>query len=688
MQPFTKHLLATTAVALTEIAVLACPMGAFAAEGFGFEEIVVTSRKRAESLQDVPDAIATFSAQNIEEAGVATVKDFVSFVPNLTLIQAQNQGTVNINIRGIGQVRNGEPPIAMVIDGVQIASPNQITQELYDIERIEVLKGPQGALYGRNAIGGAINIITRQPTNEYEHFLRVTAANGFDIKVQGGSSGPIVEDKLLYRIAGSYQDFDGVINNVTLDKDVDFLEDKNVRGRLLFLPTDNLTFDLRLSYSKFDGGASWYIPLPDSQSNNTRIPVEANVLGTGDRELQEYALKIDYDAGFATFTSISAYSSTEETFFEDLDWLAAPGLAAGQALDVEAISQEFRVTSASDQRLRWMFGAYYIETDRLIDTELFLDLDGSYAPIANPVDDGKGKAIAGFGQLSYDVTDTLEATVALRYDRDKRRQTSLTLDITSEESFSAWQPKFSLAYKATEDALIYATVGRGFRSGGFNQGTSAFNPLYGAETNWNYEFGFKTSWLANRLQVNGALFWTDFKNQHVFLLDATTVAQGIVNIDKTRIKGVELEVRARPLPGLDLFAAAGLMDAKIRDFDGTGLYDGNQSPLTNEWSYSMGAQYAHELGNGYALVTRVDYNAKGDLVWHVDNADRQKSHHIVDARISLESGDTWRVTAFAKNLFNTRYTEEFFAREFIGTATDIRWPNTPRRYGVEISTRF
>lgn len=685
-------------VTTSSLIAIAAPFAVAAAESgapakddqsFTIEEIVVTSRKREERVQEIPDSIATFSSQMIEDAGITNVKDFVDFIPNVSFIQSQNQGSVAINIRGIGQVRNAEPPVAMVIDGVQIASPNQINQELYDIERIEVLKGPQGALYGRNAIGGAINIVTKQPTNEFDNFIKATASNGFDYKLQAGSSGPIIKDKLLYRIAGSYQDGNGVIHNETLDRDVDFIKDTNLRGRFLLFATDKLTFDLRLSYSKFKGGASWYIPLGDDDANNTTEPVQANVLGRGNRELQEYALKIDYETDFATLTSVSAYSSTKEFFFEDLDWLPAPILAAEQSLDVQAVSQELRLTSPSEQRLRWMVGGYYIETDRTIDTVLYADLGASnYLPLVNPHDDGKNKAIAGFGQLNYDITDALELTVGLRYDRDKRRQTSVFLGQTDQQPFSAWQPKFSLSYKWSDDAMTYITAGRGFRSGGFNQGSLSYPALYRAETNWNYEVGFKTSWLDRRLQLNGAMFWTDFDNQHLFLLDAATASQVIVNINKTRIKGVELDLTARPARGLDIFAAVGLMDAKIRDFNGTGLYDGNQSPLVNEWSYSLGLQYSQPIDDTYTLVGRVDYSAKGDLAWHVDNGDRQKSFNLVDVRLSLESAAGWRLTAFARNLFNEKYTEEFFAREYTGLATDIRWPNSPRRYGVEAVYRF
>ncbi len=656
--------------------------------GFALEEIVVTSRKRAENLQDVPDAINTFSAGMIEGAGISSVGDFTSMVSNMSFINSQNKGTVSINIRGIGQVRNGDAPVAMIIDGVQISSPNQITQELYDIERIEVLKGPQGALYGRNAIGGAINIVTKEPTNEFENFLRLSATNGFGYKVQGGSSGAIVKDKLLFRVAGSYEDDNGVIQNVTLNRDVDFFKDRNIRGRLLFYPAERLTLDLRASYSKFDGGQSWYIPLADDDANNTSAPVEANILGSGNRKLQDYTLKIDYDFDFATLTSISAYSKTYEFFFEDLDWLAAPILAAEQALDVEALSQEVRLISPSEQRLRWMVGGYYLDTKRDIDTNVFLDFGDSLLSVANPRDHSHNKAAAGFGQASYDIVPELELTLALRYDSDKREQTSLNTGLVSAKTFGAWQPKVSLAYHWTDDAMTYVTVGRGFRSGGFNQATASFGQLYQAETNWNYEIGLKTKWLENRLEINGAIFWTDFDNQHVFVLDAATAAQGIINVNKTRIKGGELEFRARPFRDLELSGGIGLMNADIRDFNNTGLYNGNQSPLVNEWSYNFAVEYTRSIADDYAFFARVNYNAAGDLAWHIDNMDRQKAYHLVDARVGLKGGDAWTVTLFATNLLKEKYTAEFFANEFTGLVADIRWPNNQRRYGIETVLRF
>src|SRR5690606_19731562 len=200
----------------------------------GIEEILVTSRKREERLQDVPDTISAFTSETIEGAGIRSVADVAEMVPNLSIVQTQQPGVDFLVIRGVGQARNQEPPVAMVIDGVQLTSSYGLTQELFDVERIEVLKGPQGALYGRNAIAGAINIVTKKPTNEFEGRLTAGVGNGFFWETSGALSGPIVEDRLLFRVAGSYQDFDGNIHNVTQNKDVNFFDTLALRGRLLF----------------------------------------------------------------------------------------------------------------------------------------------------------------------------------------------------------------------------------------------------------------------------------------------------------------------------------------------------------------------------------------------------------------------------------------------------------------------
>ena len=219
---------------------------------YSLEEIVVTSRKREERLQDVPDSISAFTSSAIENANIKSVADVTSLVPNLSIVQTQQPGVDFLVIRGIGQARNQDPPVAVVIDGVQMTNAYALTQELIDIERIEVLKGPQGALYGRNAIGGAINIVTKKPGNELEGKIVGGVGNGGHWEAKGVLSGPIIKDKLFLRVAGSYEDFNGLINNVYLNHKVDFMTNRAFRGRLLFLPTDKLTLDFRASIQDLD----------------------------------------------------------------------------------------------------------------------------------------------------------------------------------------------------------------------------------------------------------------------------------------------------------------------------------------------------------------------------------------------------------------------------------------------------
>lgn len=657
-------------------------------------ELVVTARKRAENVQKIPDSVAVLTAKDIEEAGIRDVDDATNLIPNLSLVDSQDAGTVSISIRGIGQVRNGEAPVAIVVDGVQLNAADMIKQSLFDLERIEVLKGPQGALYGRNAIGGAINITTRAPSNEFHGGLTAEYANGDDRRIIGSLSGPIIEDRLLFRIAGDYRKSDGLFHNVTLDRKVDFQRDLNLRGRLMFTPTDRLTIDLRGSYGDLDGGASWYIALPDDSPNDTRTPITGDFLGRSSRDFDEQSLKIDYEFDGVTATSITARSMTDLDLIEDLDWMPASILGASQRRRLESLTQEFRLTSDSAQRLRWTVGGFYLDGAKKIDTVILASPDPSasglppeaYArmPVSRTTEEME--TLAAYGQLNYDLSDDLELTLALRYDHDKRMlRDRLGTLADRDTSFDEWQPKLSLKYDINMDAMVYGTIARGFRSGGFNPPTGVFPAIYRPETADSIEIGSKNSFFGRALTLNLAGFYTRYKNQQVFILNVAD--QGIVNIAKTDIFGLEAEATLRPAEGLELFASLGLIDSKVKNFDGTALYRGNKVPLTYGWSYNLGAQYRHPLGDAVSLIGRIDYSGKGDNYWHIDNADKQDDVHLVNARLTLDMG-RYTVAAFVENLFDVAYTEEFFAKNFSAGFTDIRYPGLPRRYGVTAGFKF
>ncbi|HEY8508257.1 MAG TPA: TonB-dependent receptor, partial [Steroidobacteraceae bacterium] len=481
----------------------------------GLEEIVVTARKRDESLFDVPVAVNAFSREEIESAGIVRPQDFIALTPNMTMIQTQNQGTSFITVRGISQARNSEPSVAVLIDGVLLANPSQFNQELFDIESIEVLKGPQGALYGRNAIGGAIIIRTRQPTDEFEGQVLAGYDSGPGFKVRGGISGPFGSSQTLkYAASVSYFDTDGYINNAFLGEEADPFKDVSGRVKLLWQPRENFSADLRYSFSQVDTQALYFNITEDV--NDTSLDVRVNNPGVNERDMSSVSLKLDFTlGGGVTLTSISAYDELEELLTGDqFDFLpieesalfncplffCGMDQAQHQWLDVQAFSQELRFTSPADRRLRWIAGGYFIQTDRFISTGNVFDLGTGVVPEVkrtplpqfNPqvsflADSQDNFAWAVFAQVDYDFTERLEGSFALRYDHDKRENTTETPQEflptpeavsgqVREHSWSELQPKLTLRFKPNDDVTTYVGWSRGFRSGGFNQtGVGAAN---------------------------------------------------------------------------------------------------------------------------------------------------------------------------------------------------------------------
>src|SRR5579863_2592456 len=309
---------ATAAIA----AIIAAPAPAQTTD---LTEIVVTARKRDESLQNVPVTIDAFTAQTIKAAGIESPRDFVALVPNMTIVEVQNVGNSFITVRGISQARNSEPSVAVLVDGVLEPNPYEFDQELNDIKQIEVLKGPQGALYGRNAIGGAIIIQTEDLADHFEGSTKLGIGNGLSEKAQVAVSGPVDDaGTLRYRASLNFYNTDGYLENTYLDRKADPYRDYSGRLRLVWKPNDQWSADLRFFRDRVDTTAYYYI-IPRAQeanpfssfltppdANNTSSPIQDNNLGSDNRDITDVALKLDFNPGFGTFTSTSDYNFTKE----------------------------------------------------------------------------------------------------------------------------------------------------------------------------------------------------------------------------------------------------------------------------------------------------------------------------------------------------------------------------------------
>ncbi|CAM2069580.1 TonB-dependent receptor [Sulfidibacter corallicola] len=662
-----------------------------------YVETVVTSRKREEKVQKVPIAITTFSKKEIEDAGIDTVHDFVGLTSNMSIIDAQNPGNYTLTVRGITKVRNGDAPVAVMIDGVYQASPNALTRDLYDIERIEVLKGPQGALYGRNALGGVISIITREPTYEREGYVHANVGDGAQKGLSFGFSGPLSE-RAFYRVSGSYQDRDGWIDSATLEDEIDPRRDESLAAKLMFIPNDALDISINLSATDTEDGGPYYLSLADDLADTEPGDPFPNLVPLGEREVRDASIKMDYQSEAGTFTAVVAHSQLDEFFSADFDFSSVNILKAEETLEFDATSLELRFTSPDDRRFTWIAGAFYQDWERSVDTIISIDFDqdtnfDAQIPL---LEDNDNNSSAGFAQFAYDVRDNFEVGVAFRYDRDEREQTNVSTGLVRSDTFDAFQSKLSLTWYPDDRTMAYFSAADGFRSGGFNApGTAAFPDQYDEEITRTFELGFKLDRMDRRLVLNGAVFFTEFEDQQVFVFDVPAGQSGIFNIDESTIQGAELELRAKPAESLELLASVGLTDTEIDSLGHTspffdlieGPVEGNKTPNAPEHSFNLALRHQFPVGENLSFVSRVDYERLGKLYWHVDNHDQRSAQNLLDARIGVRA-ESWSVTAFIENATDERYFEEFFANEFTGAATDIGYPSRPRSFGIEARKRF
>lgn len=717
MTPNFKPKLLVGGVAVTLLAGGYTPPS-YAAETAVLEEILVTARRRSENLQEIPESVTALNAELIENIGATNLKDISKVVPNLNLLaggESFRTGVPQIVIRGITTPQNGEAPISFVIDGVTAPEIDFINQDLFDIESVQVLRGPQGALYGRGALGGAILVTTKRPTEEFSGFVKAGYEKGDDYRLQAGISGALVEDKVYFKLSGSYTDREGLIDNPTINEPVDFKDSTIVRGGLIFDVSDDLEIAWNFNYldSEVGGGVFGLVPIEDF-NRDFHNSVDQNILGVNTRDIFETSVKIEWNIGGMTLTSISGYGEVDDEIISDADFTASldPGLdcfddgdftddfacAQRNATDLETFTQELRLASADDQRLRWILGMFYQDRTKEFEFDFASDAarnpSGSFAErflvTFEQRDNTDSTAMGVFAQVSYDLTDRLELTAALRYDEDERdfedpRDSATT---GADTDSSELQPKVSLSYDVSDDLLTYFTYSHGFRSGGFNEigfGTGGSTPsTYDEETSDSYEIGAKATLLDGRMTINAALFYVELENNQFTSFDFDNFALGILGIDEAEIKGLDLEIAARPTDGLDLSFGLGISDSEIEDFDGTGLHDGNNIPAVPDYTLNFGAQYTWELNEDMDILTRFDFSRVGEINFDQANDITADEIDTINLRVGLKT-DNWSLAAYMRNATGERTAVDHFDNDGITVGRAI---NAPQSYGVEVRFDF
>ena len=677
------------------------------------EEVVVTARRRAESLQDVPIAITTLGAEQLERITAFSLKDIRHLIPSLHY-QDRSALQTEITIRGVGgDARNIgiESGVGMYIDGVYAGRTSAYNIDLADIAQIEVLRGPQGTLFGKNTTGGALNITTRKPDENFRAEGSLSAGNYNSVRFKGVLSGQ-VSDGVFGKVVLASWDRDGYLDNLFDNSELQSEDRKSARAQLRFVPNEKLEINVGADITKDEqdailnqlgseasfGGAFY---------NTDRLKVNTDQRNSTERDMVGTDLTIDYtlDSGHV-LTSITAWRDVEITVFSDIDQTPVDILRSGPFTDnAEQFTQEFRIASPGGETFDYVLGAYYYkqEADALRriyagGTPLFFT-DG-------PIDTD---AIALFGNVDFNVSDALTITAGLRYtdeektgDYTQRSEVApffnkVIPDLKIDSDEISWTLSANLRW--SDEVSTYATVARGFKSGGLNVDPLATpNPLtaddlaFDPEFVTTYELGLKSQFLDDRARISAAVFYTDYEDRQVSQFDEINGIPTVItrNAGESEIQGAEFEFSFAATSELYLYGSLSYLDGEYTDFRNATAagadFTGNDTEKTPQYNLSLGAEYRFAVGEGEFSIAP-QYSYLGETWLQPDNGafNVEDGYGVFNIRAGYDTADgRYGIHLWGKNLGDTAYKE--FARQFQGS-DQVLW-GAPRTYGIEFTARL
>jgi iron complex outermembrane receptor protein len=727
---------------LAAMPALAQTAPAVAAADNGVEEIIVSAQRRDQSVTDVPVSITVFSGQQIAHQNIQGLSEYFVKTPNVSFISTGARDRKEISIRGITNQLSvdtipGSATFGFYIDEFNVAS-GTVNPEIVDIARVEVLRGPQGTYFGRNAVGGAINITTNQPVNRFEADATINYSSFNTINVSGVLNVPIVDDKVALRVVGRYDHSDGNIKNINPIGGGNDSTYRYGKAILRLTPVDRLTIDFTGAYTKEDVGMREGVPSgvvgltarsvifpgitnpaadPDGvgffPDNTNRVNFNRpQTIGT---EFYYLTGRVKYEGENVSLTSITGYINSKQFLMGDIDGSSKDYFYETKPINRNSLSQEIRLQSSNpNDRLFWTFGGLIARDRGDIDQHTFAGSDNPFGlpsgfQVTSSSSKGESTSYALFGEATYKATDKLSLTLGGRYTHEKVQITQFNTSsgtvngfVSDDAKFDNFSPRISVAYQLADKTNIYATISRGFKAGGVQINPNLADKSYKPETLTNYEIGFKTQAFDRRLSFNAAAFymnWTNLQTEFAVARVTNNVISffsGIENAASARSYGFEIDSTARLTDHLTLGGGIGYLDAKFSSYDNAFIngkvhdLSGFQMPNSPKWTLNASAEYTFEPVAGFESYVRGEwiyrssiYSDKTALIFD-SYPYKVPSFNQTNLRIGFTK-DKFDVQVYAENLFNNKYFTNAYEKAFAG---GLYVQPAVRRFGIRASVHY
>ena len=664
--------------------------------------VVVTAQRRAERLQDVPIAVSVLGGEEALEKGVTSTQDLTANVPGLVVNVNANVG--NLYLRGVGSnlpSPTDEQPTATYVDGSYIPFPTANFFTFNDVERIEVLKGPQGTLFGRNATGGVVQIITRKPSQDPALDASLTYGNYDASSVQlYGTTG--LTDTVAVGLSAQYANQgDGFGTNLVSNEDVymQAIDNFSARGKVLITPADGTEVLLTADYSNLrnsspyqltedETGVDGVTTYPGDHNSTNDFPMFNPFEGFG------LSAKVDQAIGGVDFTSISSYREVKGSFISDTDYVPLPIAHFIFATRGHAFSQELQLAGASDN-FNWIVGAYYFD----IFGQANLLTAATTPPTSLLRSEQEGRSLAGFAQGTYDFGTGTSLTLGARYTKEWQNFSYPAGGLTDNQDFAEPSWRAALDHKFSDNLMIYVSYNNSFKSGGYNLASPSlfggvinkFNP----EVLQSYEAGMKSQWLEDRLRLNVTAFHYIYDD----IQTALVIPGGLLTLNaaEAHTDGLEVDFAARPTESLELSGGFSIMKGEYDSYPNSPAIganavqttidaSGNELLVTPRYTGSLTATWNIPLDNGSLIRPSVTAAYNDGFYWFSDNRLKSPAYTLINAQIAWTSPDEkYGVRLWGKNLTDEYYYAARLARAGIG---DSQVPAAPATFGITLTAAF